>query len=164
MTKLSFGFPNAVIFNPDVSNNFDNYDHAPTDAAESQTPVEKSAAELYRYSLQIVKNERLPVLNISDGLYDDLKNLSSKSSSALSCGSLDDYLEIVNDIELDELDECLARATAHTSRHTCQVAAEPDIFSLRIVDPADNETSPDWNLSNGCDNFLDIVNEMELDE
>ena len=133
-------------------------------AAGSQMPVEKTAAELNSFSQQIVDNETSPDWNLSNGLYDDLTKFYAESSGASSCGSFDDYLEIVNDIELDELDECLARSTAHNSRHECQTATKVDIISLRLVDLVNNETSPDWNFFNGlyddlidlsCDDFLD---------
>ena len=58
-----------------------------------------------------------PDWNFSGSLYDDIINLSAKSSPASPCGSFDDYLEIVNDMKLDELDEYLARATARESTY-----------------------------------------------
>ena len=114
-TKLSVvEFTNHSFGNPSVpvSNNFDNYDRPPMDAVESQ-----GTCSLEIVGLEIVdpaKNELSNDWNFSDGLYDDLTNLSARSSL---CGSFDDYLEIVNDMDLDELDEYLARATARESRH-----------------------------------------------
>jgi hypothetical protein len=121
IAKLSFGIPSVIIIcNQDVSNNFDNYDHVPMDAAGSQMPAEKTAAELNSFSLQIIDtfdNKTSPDWNLSDDLYDDLTEFYAESSGASSCGSFDDYLEIVNDIELGELDDYLARATVHESIH-----------------------------------------------
>ena len=138
-----FDLSSVIISNPDASNNFDNCEPTPMDAADSQVPieeiaageldsfslriihsvdnettnadklqvpVEKIAAELDSFSLRIVKsvdNETPPDWIFSNGLYDDLINLSGKSSQISSCGSIDNCLDVFNGMELDELDEYL---------------------------------------------------------
>ena len=154
-TKLSVGFPNVNIPNKGVSKTFDNYDdHATSieaseskvsfekitaeldsfssriihsvdndtmDAAESQVPVEKIAAELDSFNLKIVDSsvdsEKSPDWNFSDELYDDLIDLSGddfleivNDMDLVDKASFDDYLEVANDIDVDELDEYLAQA------------------------------------------------------
>ena len=79
------------------------------DMAEPQVPVEKIAAENDSFSLGIVDPSGNDVT-----LYDDLMDLSGgdlleifidmELDEALSCGSLDDYLEIINNMELGELE------------------------------------------------------------
>ena len=118
ITKLSFGFPNVmisnkgvshtfdnyaaelqvpfeksaasvIIFNPDVSNNFENnYDHAPVDTAESQVLVEKIAAENDSFSLRIADPSGNDISLYMMTLYRSL------------CGG--DLLEIFIDMKLDE--------------------------------------------------------------
>ena len=108
-----FGLSSVIISNPDASNNFDNCEPAPMDAIDSQVPIEKiDAGEIDSFSLRIVNsvdNETPPDWIFANGLYDDLINLSAKSSRISSCGSFDDYLDVFNGMELDELDEYLAR-------------------------------------------------------
>ena len=78
-------------------------------STESQVPIEKRAAEPDNMEVvDAVDNETSPDLIFSDGFYGDLINLSAEElSPASSWGSFDDYLVIVNDIELDELDQHL---------------------------------------------------------
>ena len=118
IANRSFGFPSVVISDTEVFSSLSNDDHAPIDAAESQVPVaEKSATDELIVDPPVDNDILSPDWNFSDGLYDDIINLSTKSSLASPCGSFDDYLEIVNDMKLDELDEYLARATARESTY-----------------------------------------------
>ena len=97
----------------------DPVDNETMDAAESEVPVEKIATELDSFILRIVDpigSKTSPDWSLSDGLYDDLKHPSVKSSPASSGGSFDNYLEIVKDKELDELDGYSERASANESR------------------------------------------------
>jgi len=153
ITKLSFGFPNVMISHKGVSNTFDNYaaelqvplencaaeldsfssriihsvDNDTMDAAESQVPFEKIATEIDSFNLKIVDSsvdsEKSPDWNFSDHLSDDLIDLSGDDfleivndidlvdeASSSSCGSFDDYLEVANVLDVDELDEYLAHA------------------------------------------------------
>mmetsp|Transcript_18950 Transcript_18950/g.31397 ORF Transcript_18950/g.31397 Transcript_18950/m.31397 type:complete len:278 (+) Transcript_18950:26-859(+) len=49
--------------------------------------------------------------NLSDVLHDDILNLRPSTSPDFSCaGSLDDYLEIVNDIDIEDLEAYLVHA------------------------------------------------------
>ena len=106
-------------------------DNDTMDTADSQVLVEKIAAENNSFSLKIVDSsadsEKSPDWNFSDHLYDDLIDLSGDDfleivndidldDEASLCGSFDDYREIVEDIEIDELDEYLACATNVESR------------------------------------------------
>lgn len=66
-------------------------------------PVDPAANE---FTLPFQQADRL----FSDELYNDLLNLDCSPSPDSSCSSLDDYLEVVNEIELEDLEAYLVHA------------------------------------------------------